>query len=612
MTRRKRQDLAPSLFPFLAVLVCTLGTLILLLALVSQNTATAAEEQARKDLSQEPDNITANREMLSQSQAIAMIDEAGFHIDTIESIRDRQAAALEQRRDQLTHLEDHIQRLKKQLQRLNSEIQLANTDGETMDVDAASLVLLRDQIQQEELEIEQLREETKNETPRVVIVPHKGPNGTTRRPIYIECTPEGLIIWPEGVKIKTEQLENRRTRIANPLDAALRVARLHVMKVYRDADPPYPLLVVRPHGTDAYFQATAAMQDWDDQYGYEMLDDDIELAFGAPDPNLKRRMEESIRQALARQVDRRTSRAVTLSASKLSRDGQSRGFRERPDHGYYGNSSSSSRNSSDIARQATRLDDIYRDAAEELRARDGSVDSIGNPGGKATNQSREPFGRQQDNPYDSDEAETDVSNYAGSGGKNSRQAAPNLASTNPANSDQTGSNSVNEQGNPSESCEACEESDHRATDRNGDFSSVSPSAKIPNSLTPPDSTQIPEATMVHRDGENWALPSRVANARGIAIVRTIRVQFYEDRFVVPATRGETVKVIPIRGNLDRATLQLATVLRDRIGRWGAALDNGRWEPKLEVEVMNGAGSQLDQLKTYLKGSGIEVNGGSAR
>ncbi len=34
MSGRRRKTLSPTLFPFLAVLVCTLGTLILLLALV--------------------------------------------------------------------------------------------------------------------------------------------------------------------------------------------------------------------------------------------------------------------------------------------------------------------------------------------------------------------------------------------------------------------------------------------------------------------------------------------------------------------------------------------------------------------------------------------------
>ena len=182
MTRRKRQDLAPSLFPFLAVLVCTLGTLILLLALVSQNTATAAEDRARKELSETAEAIAANTEILSQSEAQSMIDEASFHIDSIETIRDQQAAELEDRRDQLTHMEDHIERLKKELRRLRTEIENANSTDERPEVDAASLVLLREQIEKEELEIERLRKESNNETPRVVIVPHKGPNGTTRRP----------------------------------------------------------------------------------------------------------------------------------------------------------------------------------------------------------------------------------------------------------------------------------------------------------------------------------------------------------------------------------------------------------------------------------------------
>ena len=49
MSRRRRQGLSPSLFPFLAVLVCTLGTLILLLALVAENATAAAEQKARAE-----------------------------------------------------------------------------------------------------------------------------------------------------------------------------------------------------------------------------------------------------------------------------------------------------------------------------------------------------------------------------------------------------------------------------------------------------------------------------------------------------------------------------------------------------------------------------------
>lgn len=56
MSGRRRKTLSPTLFPFLAVLVCTLGTLILLLALVAQNTSDAAQQIA-ETAAQEPTHV---------------------------------------------------------------------------------------------------------------------------------------------------------------------------------------------------------------------------------------------------------------------------------------------------------------------------------------------------------------------------------------------------------------------------------------------------------------------------------------------------------------------------------------------------------------------------
>jgi len=154
-----------------------------------------AEQTSREELARKTAAIDPDSQQLSQSQATVLIDEAGFRIHAMESIRNQQAALLEERRDQLTHLEDHIGRLKKGLDRLSTEIKLASADTQATAVDSAVLAAIHDQIDQEKLAIEQLHEETELKTPRVVIVPHKGPNGTTRRPIYIECTPEGLTIW---------------------------------------------------------------------------------------------------------------------------------------------------------------------------------------------------------------------------------------------------------------------------------------------------------------------------------------------------------------------------------------------------------------------------------
>lgn len=280
------------------------------------------------------------------------------------------------------------------------------------------------------------------------------------------------------------------------------------MKVYGDADPPYPLLVVRPHGTDAYFQATAAMQDWDDQYGYEMLDDDIELAFGAPDANLKRRLQEAVRQAMAHQADRRTSKAVTLSASQLSRDGQSRGFRERPDHGYSGGSTSGLGNQSNFSHQTERLNEIYHDAAEELRMRDGTeggTDSNEQRVANLNSRFREPYSGQ------TDPQSTDLNAQTGSGVAASNQESEDGTNPSQANSNPAGAPPANEVGNPTESCENCENGDRQTSLEGRTPSSVSPPTSVPDSINPPNTSKTPPSTMVQRDGENWccrgALPA---------------------------------------------------------------------------------------------------------
>ena len=67
---------------------------------------------------------------------------------------------------------------------------------------------LKQEISEEGLVVKKLREEIETAKPRFVIVPHQGPNGTTRRPIYLECTSKGVTIWPEGVVITSWQLEH--------------------------------------------------------------------------------------------------------------------------------------------------------------------------------------------------------------------------------------------------------------------------------------------------------------------------------------------------------------------------------------------------------------------
>ena len=101
----------------------------------------------------------------------------------------------------------------------------------------------------------------------------------------------------------------------------------------------------------------------------------------------------------------------------------------------------------------------------------------------------------------------------------------------------------------------------------------------------------------------------MAGAHGTKVVRTIRVQCYPDRFVLLPPTGGAVELFGFSdGQVDRATLELATAVRDRVQQWGAALPGGRWQPRLDVEVMPRGEARFHQLRTLMQGSGVDVQG----
>ena len=129
------------------------------------------------------------------------------------------------------------------------------------------------------------------------IVPYEGPNQTRRQPIYLECRADAVILQPEGIRLTESDFEGPLGP-GNPLAVALRAAREHLL-ARRDFDPqvgePYPLLLVRPEGINAYYAARAAMKSWGFDFGYELIDDGWKLAYPPPDP----RLAEVLRQVIA-------------------------------------------------------------------------------------------------------------------------------------------------------------------------------------------------------------------------------------------------------------------------------------------------------------------------
>ena len=305
--RRSAQGMA--LFPFLAVLICTMGSLIVLLVLVLQQSRkqadTAREEQAAAARAEEARQEEARAEERRRQREA--IEDYAWKREMLENQRGGQLEKLATQRNELSHLEDHLRRLQDDFNRLRAEAQaidkLAQDKSEKSQANTAELDKLKTDIVAKKVEIEAARKKLAAKPQSYAIIPHVGKTGTRRRPIYIECAEEGIILHPEGVVFLPADFEGPLGP-GNPLDAALRTVREHWMSqpaAQREAEP-YPLLLVRPNGAVAYSLARAAMKSWEEEFGYELIEAELKLDFPPPDPQLENLLDRTVKDARSRQA----------------------------------------------------------------------------------------------------------------------------------------------------------------------------------------------------------------------------------------------------------------------------------------------------------------------
>ncbi|MDA1053380.1 MAG: hypothetical protein O3C40_23275 [Planctomycetota bacterium] len=350
MTRRRfrKQAVSPSLFPFLAVLVCTMGALIVLLVLVVQQArvyATSVAEERTRDESALDEEL--QKQHLQQ-------DDYEWQREVFEQQRAELAATLSERRLELSHLEDHIRRLEEKWNQLKAQAEqfqkLGSEQNASSEQSVAELKQLRAAIDAASRRLEEARKEAATRPQTFAIVPYEGVNGTKRRPIYIECSEEGITIQPEGIVLRRGDLEGPLGP-GNPLDAALRATREHWARQGDKAihGEPYPLLIVRPNGTLAYNYAREALKAWDDEFGYELLDAEMQLEYPKLDPTLRELLKRTVQQARERQ-------AILIAAmpSQYEQHAVAGGYRATPMRGGFqpiGGSGSASRTASGFGHQ---------------------------------------------------------------------------------------------------------------------------------------------------------------------------------------------------------------------------------------------------------------------
>ena len=287
---RNRNAEAPtiSLFPFLAVLLCTMGALLVLLVLFSRSASMGQQNAATAAVVEELELAKEN---------------VSWRLNQLAGVRDRTAEDLAKARMQLAGVEENSRELTDELERILRTAKELEGDAGSRQATEAELAALEARLKNARESLDKARADQAQKPAAYAVVPYVGVNGTHRRPLYIECCIDGVFLQPEGIRLNPSDFEGPPGP-GNPLACALRAAREHLARNSANSgDPaaqPYPLLLIRPSGVMAYYAARESIASWGSEFGYQLIDEDWTLAFPPGDPALKeielRAVEESRRR----------------------------------------------------------------------------------------------------------------------------------------------------------------------------------------------------------------------------------------------------------------------------------------------------------------------------
>ncbi|MGA2062000.1 MAG: hypothetical protein ABSG67_16055 [Thermoguttaceae bacterium] len=295
---RRQREGAPSisLFPFLAVLICTMGALVPLLFAITRQARLQAAQTAVAKIAERKAEIKTEHETMQ------------WRIEQLRTSRTKTNAQVADARLELGHLEDHSRDLRQKFSILEKTVaeldKLDGDDNRQRSEQVEELNKLHAQIEAAKKQVTEAQLEAASRKKSYAIVPYEGPNQTYRRPIYLECRADAVVLQPEGIEFLETDFEGPLGP-GNPLAAALRAVREYLLTNHgfdpqRDGEP-YPLLLVRPDGISAYYAARAAMTSWATEFGYELIEADWKLAYQPPNVQLAKVVQEVLVSARARQ-----------------------------------------------------------------------------------------------------------------------------------------------------------------------------------------------------------------------------------------------------------------------------------------------------------------------
>lgn len=651
------QSDAVGLFPFLAVLLCTMGALLVLLVILAQRAGESLAERADASAASPAlDKPATEPQESSEAEDTPLLTNLAEQLEQVDSLQRQLNQKREQIRNQLARQRQLLSNSEEQTRRLEHELarlmiaheQLKQAEQEA-NVDQAQAnretKRLKELIEEREKELETLREENSGRK-AYAIVPYKGPNGTHHPPICIECVKDALILQPEGIRIEAQDLIDP-TWARNPLAAVIRATSEHINQ--RDAAAgdtarveAYPYFLIRPEGQYLFYLAQKGVQQWGGNYGYDYVSEDASLDYPSlPDPQLAKTQQHAIsvaRDQLAHRVLSAPGR-FKQAAGSFKRRGLNVSFGGMLDEtgagGGYGTAQGQSYSPAGYGPQGTPPESLGSPPGSgngtggfaanagggrgEAAAHDQAPGSPAEAGyGRLEGGNRGPGGESGVG----DRYASTGSDSAGAGGSGDSEHGTTGGSpggTSPTGQAAGGSQSSASQGSQGASATATSSGASgspssmasaganagQAMTGSAQAENSSPAAEMSSNSAEGQFTSIAE-----QRGSNWAVEQATRNS--LPIRRTIQVIVRRDRIaLLPSRHGmdgaeATGRLIMLDQSPEAISEEFVAALRERVEGWGLAGNGLFWRPVLKLHIGPDARHTTEQVMRLLDDSGVEV------
>jgi hypothetical protein len=592
-----------SLFPCLAVMLSMAGVMIVVLVVMAR---CAAVDASQSDVSA-PAAVISREKRDALARELAQLDEVHRGLEN----------RLNEKRHELGYIENQRRQLEQKGLELHAALEeqrrLVSAGQKQRDEAKADIERLAQAIAETEAALKEIQQNGPGKQLSYAIVPYEGPNHTRRRPIYIECTSDRIILQPEGIVLAEEDFEGPLDS-GNPLAAALRATREYLDQQRMLAgDDPYPLVLIRPDGVPAYYVVRQAISDWGAEFGYELVEQDWKLKFPPADPTLAQIQARVVEESRQRQrllaarakrdvVKRKTyvvapsggivqdragagigSPAVPYDPDAESRDADARsgghGGSPRSGQGHrhsHVTGKSPGSHSAGVGKYRERTPDgngnLAQAAAKQLpRGNKGASGPIASPTDSAA------------------------------GGNAARDAGQEVADSEP----RIGESRLDEPKLESRPAPANDITPFNTNDAGG--AHANPDARVSAGMhrARMEPNEAPDPSLAKSRGKNWGLKHV---ARGsIPITRPVRVLCFEDRaLVAPIDDTYQPKVIPFAAQTRDSVDPLVAAVWEQTRQWGIAGKGMYWRPVLSFDVQPGGQQRFDELRTLLDDSGLVV------